>query len=168
MNSEKTWYLVATKPNEESLAALNLKNQGFCVFWPKMHKTIRHARQASVRVASLFPGYLFVERSPRADWRSVSGTFGAKKMVINGDGPVAVASGFVEALQARVGSNDVIDFMVEDQPEVPTGSAGAAFTKKISGLANLNDQGRIFMLMEFVGPRIPVPASAIKAGQKAS
>ncbi|MFC3205348.1 transcription termination/antitermination NusG family protein [Aquamicrobium soli] len=49
MNSEKTWYLVATKPNQESLASLNLRNQGFRVLWPKLHKTIRHARKVSVR-----------------------------------------------------------------------------------------------------------------------
>lgn len=145
--------MVETKPHQESLAALNLKNQGFSVFWPKMHRTIRHARKTSVRVASLFPGYLFVEGSSRSSWSAVSGTYGAKRVVTNGDSPVALTAGFVEALKAVVGSEDVINFDGESKPEGSIASAGAPFAKKFSDLANLNDQERIFVLMEFLGPR---------------
>ena len=159
LDSDNTWYLVETKPRQESLAAFNLKNQGFSVFWPKMHKTIRHARKTSVRAASLFPGYLFVEGSSRANWSAVNGTFGAKRMVTNGGGPIALAAGFVEALKARAGTDDVIDFDGGFQPENSMASASELFTKKFSDLGSLNDQGRIFALMEFLDPLRRLSAS---------
>lgn len=159
LDSDKTWYLVEAKPQQESLAAFNLKNQGFCVFLPKVHKTVRHARKTTVRAASLFPGYLFVEASSRVSWSTVKGTFGAKRMVTNGDGPVALVAGFVEALKARAGSDDIIDFSIRSQLGDFSESAGAALAKKISDLASLNDQGRIFALMEFLDPLRRLSAS---------
>ncbi|MFC3205347.1 hypothetical protein ACFOHJ_03915 [Aquamicrobium soli] len=84
-------------------------------------------------------------------------------MVTNGDGPVALAPGFVEALKARVGSDDVIDFDDGPQLEDTAVSADAPFSNAISSLGHLADQGRVFVLMEFVGPQIPVRAPAINA-----
>jgi len=69
LNCSKKWYVVATKPRKEAVAALNLKNQGFCIFLPQMRRTVRHARRTLVRTIPLFPTYLFLEASSAGRWR---------------------------------------------------------------------------------------------------
>ena len=41
------WYVIRTKPKQEERAALNLENQGFEVFAPKL--TVNKLRRAFVR-----------------------------------------------------------------------------------------------------------------------
>lgn len=150
------WYVVTTNPQKEAFAALNLKNQGFCIFFPQMRRAVRHARRTFVRTIPLFPTYLFLEASSAGRWRSVNGTFGAKRIIANGDGPVAVERGFVETLKARAGNDGVVDFggglKRGDLVELVDGP----FAKKIGSLANLDDQGRVSVLMEVLGARVPV------------
>lgn len=150
-NSHKKWYVVATKLQKEAFATLNLKNQGFCVFLPQMRRTVHHSRTTLIRIVPLFPTYLFLEASSVGRWRSVNGTFGAKRIITNGDSPVAVEYGFVEALKARTGSDDVIDFSRGLKRGDSVELVDGPFANKIGSLANLDDRSRVFVLMELLG-----------------
>ena len=71
------WFVVATKPNGERSAEMNLLQQGFDVFFPLIEKTRRHARRVDTVQKPLFPGYLFVQfDSSTTPWRSINGTIG--------------------------------------------------------------------------------------------
>jgi transcriptional antiterminator RfaH len=55
------WYVIATKPRQESAAETQLARQGFNVFLPQIAlRKRRRGRWADV-VEPLFPGYAFVE-----------------------------------------------------------------------------------------------------------
>ena len=156
----KDWYVVATNPRKETVAAANLGNQGFVVFLPQMRRTVRHARRTLVRTVPLFPTYLFVEASSAVRWRSVNGTFGARRIITNGERPVAVERGFVEALKTRAGSGDVIDFGCDlkrgDRVEMVQGP----FARQIGSLVDLDDRGRVTVLLQFLAARVPVRTTA--------
>jgi transcriptional antiterminator RfaH len=150
------WFVVATKPHKEVVAAYNLEKQGCVVFLPRMRRTVRHARQTSVRAIPLFPGYLFVEAASVFRWRSVNGTFGAIRIITSGDAPAIVERGFVEALKARAGPGDIMDFSGGLQPGDRVELVGGPFARQIGDLANLDDRGRVTVLLEFLAARVPV------------
>jgi transcriptional antiterminator RfaH len=54
------WYLIHTKPTREVAAEVNLRRQGYEVYYPRLLRPTRvHGRWVD-RVASLFPRYLFL------------------------------------------------------------------------------------------------------------
>jgi transcriptional antiterminator RfaH len=161
MSGELTvkWFAVATKPRKEAVAALNLVNQGFGVFLPRMRRTVRHSRKSSVRTIPLFPGYLFLEFSSNARWRSVNGTLGAIGILTSGGTPAVVEQGFVEALKAKGDKDDVLDFSADLQVGGRVELVGGPFDKQIGRLAELDDKGRVTVLLEFLAARVPVRTS---------
>jgi transcriptional antiterminator RfaH len=156
IDAAKEWFVVATKPQKEAVAALHLENQGFVVFLPRMRRTVRHARRTSVRAIPLFPGYLFLDALFAARWRSVNGTFGAARIVLAGENPAIVERGFVEALKARTGSDGILDFRSGfrrgDRVELVDGP----LARRIGHLADLDEKGRVTVLLEFLAARVPV------------
>jgi transcriptional antiterminator RfaH len=150
------WFVVATKPRKEAVAGVNLENQGFGVFLPRMRRTVRHARRTSVRAIPLFPGYLFLRASSAARWRSVNGTFGATRIITNGEAPAVVERGFVEALKARAGAGDVIDFSGGLKPGDQVELVSGPFARRVGDLVDLDDKGRVTVLLEFLAARLPV------------
>jgi len=156
----RDWYVVATKSWKEAVAADNLSNQGFRVFLPRVRRTVRHAHRTFVRLMPLFPTYLFVEASTAARWRSVNGTIGAKCIITSNDSPVAVEPGFIEALQARADREDVIDFSREFKRGDCVELAQGPFARRIGSLVDLDDRGRVTVLMEFLAACRPVHTTA--------
>lgn len=58
------WYLVYTAPRMEAKAAKGLQEAGCTVFWPSLHRIIRHRRRRLEHDVSTFPRYLFVSGVP--------------------------------------------------------------------------------------------------------
>ncbi len=154
------WLAVATKPRKEAVAALNLDNQGFDVFLPQMRRTVRHARKVCVRTVPLFPGYLFLKASVGARWRSVNGTFGVASILSSGEAPAMVERGFVEALKARVGAGGIVDFSRDLRVGSHVELIDGPFARRIGTLAELDDRGRVTVLLEFLATRVPVRTTA--------
>ena len=95
------WYVAQIQPNREFGAERQLLAQGFRAYLPSYWKTIRHARQFRTVKAALFPGYMFVELAMGRDrWRSVNGTIGVSRMIMEGERPKPVPPGVVEDLLA--------------------------------------------------------------------
>ena len=59
MNSNTNWYVAATKPNGESMAAFNLEQQNFLTYVPRVMQRRSHARRIEKVLRPLFPGYIF-------------------------------------------------------------------------------------------------------------
>src|SRR5258708_32245573 len=95
------WYAVHTQPNREWRAKNQLENQAYEVFLPRRLKTVRHARKLTNVVAPFFPRYLFIRLDlTQHRWRSVNGTFGVARLVMQGDMPHPVPRGVVETMIA--------------------------------------------------------------------
>jgi len=161
---ESRWYVVQSKPRKELFAGLNLENQGFQVFLPKIRKIVRHARRSRRVEAALFPSYLFVALDLSWQrWRSVSGTFGVSHFVTDGNRPLPAPRGLVEELIATADRTGVVDL----RPSLTCGDdvrlLDGPFAGQIGRLMNLDEVGRADVLMNILGaPRqISVAASML-------
>jgi transcriptional antiterminator RfaH len=98
----KRWYVVNTQAQQEARAQMNLRRQGFEAWLPQFRRRRRHARRVDSVLAPLFPSYLFVRLDLEIErWRSINGTFGVVRLLCNGDSPLAVPEGLVEAIMRR-------------------------------------------------------------------
>lgn len=150
------WYAVHTQPACEARASMHLAAQGYTIFCPSSHKTVRHARKSTSKLAPLFPGYLFVSLDLSRDrWRSINGTRGVMRLLTQGEVPQAVPAGIVEALQARTDSQGALALP-------PTLSVGQRVCIMEGPLANLvgtlqrlNGADRVQVLLDLLGRSVP-------------
>ncbi|MBT3361783.1 MAG: transcriptional activator RfaH [Rhodospirillales bacterium] len=105
------WYVVHTKPRGEETALFHLRRQDFEAYLPCHLKKRVHARRTDWVPSPLFPNYMFVAMDKdHARWRSIRGTIGVKGLVCNGDQPLPVPEGIVEAIRAQENGNGYVDF----------------------------------------------------------
>jgi transcriptional antiterminator RfaH len=50
------WFAVQSRPHQEDRAIVHLSEQGYRSFCPRLRRTVRHARRATVVLTPLFPG----------------------------------------------------------------------------------------------------------------
>lgn len=157
LNEGERWFAVHTLPHKESGAKGHLENQGYSVFLPRRLKTRRHARRLQTVLAPFFPRYLFVALDLSRDgWRSVNGTFGVSRLVMEGERPMPVPRGVVESLQHASDSRDVLRFdgdgrlSVGDRVQVLAGP----FADYFGRLDRLDENGRVRLLLEIMGGQV--------------
>jgi transcriptional antiterminator RfaH len=100
--TSKAWYLLFSKPAQEHLAEENLRRQGYHVFVPTT--TARRRRRGGYAwiKEALFPRYLFVRLSARADnWAPLRSTRGVSHIVRFGERAARVPEALVERLQRQ-------------------------------------------------------------------
>ncbi len=79
----RRWYVVQTRPRDESTALFHLTRQGFEGYLPRFLKSRRHARKVDVTPTPLFPGYLFVALDLAQPLALDSRTVGVSRLVCN-------------------------------------------------------------------------------------
>ena len=153
------WYIVHTQPNGEERARHNLERQGFGVYLPKYLKHRRHARRIEHVRRPLFPRYLFVRFDPdTAQWRSINGTFGVAHLVSNGNEPIAIPDGIVDAIQARHDDDGLVvlhapDTFVHGQKlEIVDGP----FAWHTGLFQRLSENERVVLLLDLLGRQVTV------------
>ena len=157
MADSTRWYAASTLPHREARAALQLENQGFRAFLPKRVKTIRHARRLMDVTAPLFPRYIFVELDlTRQPWRSVNGTFGVSSLIMQGERPHPVLPGIVETLLASADGDGIVQFHEDLEIGSTVRLLAGPFADELGVLARLDDKGRVRVLLEIMGGRVPV------------
>lgn len=103
----KGWFLVQTKPQQESRALENLQQQGVNAFCPRVlvEKLSRGKRKVSKEV--LFPNYLFVEIDQEAvSPLSINYTRGVNRIVSFGNNPSQVPDQLILQLKERIDLSD--------------------------------------------------------------
>lgn len=95
----KRWYVVHTKPQQETIATEHLNRQRFETCLPLLQEPKRRNRKWQEVIMPLFPRYLFVRLQLQADnvapIRSTRGVVGLVKF---GGAPQPLPEGFVENL----------------------------------------------------------------------
>jgi len=96
------WYAVFCKPRGEETAAVNLDNQGYMVYLPRLLTQCRRAGEWVERIGPLFPRYLFLKpRDAAQSLGPVRSTLGVMNLVRFGGQPALIPDNVVEALRAR-------------------------------------------------------------------
>ena len=150
------WYAVQCLAHRESAAAAHLGNQNYQVFLPRRKKIRRHARKVDTVWVPFFPGYLFISLDLSRDrWRSVNGTYGVAKLVMQGEYPVAVPAGVVEALQSSSDEFSVVEWRPEIRPGDAVRIVAGPFSDMIGQLERLDGAGRVRVLLEIMGGQVP-------------
>lgn len=164
----RRWYVVQTKPRDESTALLHLRRQGFDGYLPRILKRRRHARRVDTTPAPLFPGYLFVALDlAAARWRSIQGTVGVSRLVCHGEEPAPVPDGIVEDIQGR---EDPAGWVVLDRPpSLQKGQAveiaGGPFAEYRGVFEGLESGERVIVLLSLLGRdvRASIPFGWVQA-----
>lgn len=95
------WYLLQCKPRQDERAQLNLLQQDYVTFRPQ-HVSERLVRGKRHRMLeSLFPGYLFIQLSPRDHWAPIRSTRGVNRIVEFNHVPAEVSDEIIEHLRVR-------------------------------------------------------------------
>jgi transcription elongation factor/antiterminator RfaH len=156
-SSPLRWYAANTAPHREFRSKRHLENQGFRVFLPERVRTIRHARKLTNVNAPFFPQYVFVELDLSVHrWRSVNGTFGVRSLVMQGETPLPIPDGVVEAMLASVDHKNLLYFEHYFKPGSEVRLVAGPFAEQLGILDRLDDSGRIRVLLSIMGATIPV------------
>lgn len=92
------WYLIQTKPRQESRAEEHLRRQHYECFRPLR----RLPGSRGEKTESLFPGYLFIHLDCiQQNWYPIRSTRGVKRIVSFGSEPTPVQDSLIEDLRLR-------------------------------------------------------------------
>ena len=114
--SMKGWFLVQTKPQQETRALENLQQQGVNAFCPQVfvEKLSRGKRKVTKEV--LFPSYLFVEFDQEAvSALSINYTRGVNRIVSFGNAPSQIPDQLICQLKERIDQSE--QNMITELPE---------------------------------------------------
>jgi transcriptional antiterminator RfaH len=160
LTGQERWFVVRTQPHRESQAERQLANQHFRIFLPRFRKSRRHARKFEIVSAPLFPGYLFVILDLARDrWRSVNGTYGVDRLLTHAGAPEAVPHGLVEHLLAASDAEGIVRLHANLQKGQMVRISAGPFANLMGRLQQLDDSGRIRILLEVLGGKVPVSLS---------
>lgn len=165
---DERWYAAMTQPSREGVAVDNLVRQGFETFCPLERVVRRHARKVAVSTAPVFRNYVFVRMNPaRARWRSINGTRGVRSLVTCGDRPAPVRQGVVETLLASTDADGLLVFADPLQPGVTVRLLAGPFAEQLGVIERLDGQGRLVLLMNFLGGPVRTAVSRDMIGAAA-
>lgn len=156
------WYVAATQPQKEALAQGQLQNQGFGAFVPRFRKQRRLARRVVDVLAPVFPGYIFVQAEPaQYPWRSINSTRGVRQLIGAGSGsPKSVAPDVMAAIFARCSSGLIDTLMPVLVPGMAVKFISTAFADRIATIEQLDERGRIRVLLEILGQPVSLNVDA--------
>ncbi len=160
------WIVVTTHPHRELFAGEHLVRQDYNVYCPLIAKNVRHARRIYEVRRALFPGYLFIERSPSFILRSILGTFGVRSVVRNGDIPALLPSGFVTSLKAR----EIDGVIKEQEAPLEPGQAvtidGGPFDGVVGKILEVRESDRVVLLLDLIHsqPKLIIDKKMLRSG----
>ncbi len=96
------WYLIQTKPRQESLARINLERQGYIIYLPRVSRQRARRQLTGEATAPLFPRYLFIHLNEGIDdWAPIRSTLGVQALVRFGQIPARVPDALIESIKSR-------------------------------------------------------------------
>lgn len=99
------WYVIHTKPRQESRALLNLEGQGYTCFLPLIPRQKIKRGVIDIDYEALFPRYLFVQLESTQSgksWGPIRSTLGVSKLVTFGGLPAKAPEELIQILRNSV------------------------------------------------------------------
>jgi transcriptional antiterminator RfaH len=162
------WFVVYSQPNKETIAAINIEQQGFKTYIPRYKKLRRHARKVETIFAPLFPRYFFVNLDQDFDnWAPINNTPGVSYLLKNNNGLLSsVPTNIIEELyrnhdeQGLVALSVLELFKSGDKVRILDG----AFSNHIAIYDKMTDDQRAQLLINLIQRevKITIPLCAIE------
>jgi transcriptional antiterminator RfaH len=154
MNSEKpetnskAWYVVHTKPRQETRALENLQNQGFNCFLPTMQVQKLSNQKVQTITEPMFSRYLFIQLDDTTqNWGPIRSTLGVSKLVSFGPLPAKVPPELIDFLkEAPVEALERM-FAPGDNVQIATGPLQGLEGQYIAH----DGEARAFVLVDLLG-----------------
>jgi transcriptional antiterminator RfaH len=154
------WYVIQTKPHQEErvIAHLGLRLPAIASFLPKIEIVWRHAGRRVVHLEPLFPNYLFVWMPlTTVTWNPVRWAPGARRLLGDGERPIAVPDNLVDAIRERV---QLLGF-VRVGLNLPMGARVRLKSGPFAGLEGIFERptsrrDRVRVLLEMLGALTPL------------
>jgi transcriptional antiterminator RfaH len=107
--------------------------------------------------APLFPRYIFVILDRTRDrWRSINGTLGVERLLIQAGEPQPVPHGVVESLLNFADAEGNVQFRFDLKEGQTIRVTAGPFADLIGQLERLDDNGRVRVLLEIMGATVRV------------
>lgn len=147
------WHLIYTKPRQEELALINLKNQHYKSFLPLITKEKISRGKKVLTKEPIFPRYLFIRLKDdgQQDWSPIRSTRGVSHIVTFGGRLAALGDEVIVNLIQRLDGDPMLRVFSEgDTVEIVDGpfSGLEAIFKTFSG------EGRATLLLDFMAKQV--------------
>ena len=152
----KSWYLVYTKPRQETIAQENLQRQDYGVYLPKVRQMRRRRGKQEAVVEPLFPRYLFIHLDTQSDnWAPIRSTFGVASLVRFGSEPAQVHDALIEHLKAQEGQEGLHEWA---EAKIKVGDRVRVAEGPLKGVEGIllakSGQERVMLLLEMLGKEV--------------
>jgi len=159
-HSAASWFVVQTKPHHEErvIVHLRLRSPAIESFLPKIEIVRRHAGRRTTHLEPLFPSYLFVWMPlTMATWNEVRWTPGSRRLLGDGERPIAVPDDLVDAIRERV---EPLGF-IRVGLNLPVGARVRVKSGPFAGLEGIFERptsrkDRVRVLLEMLGALTPL------------
>src|SRR5262245_20124580 len=103
------WYVVQTKPKQETRAELNLRQWSIATLAPKLRE-IRHVRsgERAYHITPLFPNYLFARFDAEAQTAKIRLTRGVQRVVGFGEYATPVDDAIIELIRSQIAEDGFV------------------------------------------------------------
>jgi transcriptional antiterminator RfaH len=102
------WFAVMAKPKQERSVATMLQQAGIATYYPEIKECVTVRGRRRIRLAGLFPGYLFARFEYATQYRTVSFCRGVRRIVMFGNVPAEVEPSLLDEIRTRLDQQDVI------------------------------------------------------------
>lgn len=145
------WYVVQTKPRQESLALSNLERQGYVAYCPQIRQMRRQRGKWRDTIEPLFPRYLFVELTEGEDnFSPLRSTIGVSSLLRFGDTPAHVSQQTIEVIRQQEK-----ELLVNEGSLCKPGDIVRVLEGPLAGLKGIfyikNREQRVIVLMDLLG-----------------
>jgi transcription antitermination factor NusG len=152
---KKKWLIASYKVNEVKRVEINLLNQKFEYYLPKIiSKNINSSPKEEV----LFPGYIFVNTSLE-NYSALKYTMGIKNIIKFGDNISCISSEEIEAMQMAEKTSKIDPVASQIQIGQDAIIAKGSLTGSIVKVCSLPSKERVGVLLSFLGSlrRVTIP-----------
>ena len=159
----RAWYLVQSKPRNESRALENLVRQGYETYLPLMEVERLQRGKLLKKMEPLFPRYLFLHLEEGNDnWGPIRSTLGVAGLVRFGQAYAVVSDEVMDAVRER--TQDIKKSLFESGDNVRVVSGPLLGLEGVFEIAD--GEQRSFVLLEFMQKqqRVSVSTADLRAG----